>query len=66
MCEITAELFMCRQKERVVVVSTQFDELEKIKDKLDKQIEVKKVQYQEYTNPIKVLENVNEEFKLAL
>jgi uncharacterized Rossmann fold enzyme len=32
---MTAELFECRQKERLVVVSAHFDELEKIKERLD-------------------------------
>jgi hypothetical protein len=47
--EMAQDLFMFRQKERIVVINTNFDDLEKLKE--------------EYTNPVKALETIREELK---
>jgi uncharacterized Rossmann fold enzyme len=40
---MTTDLFNCRQKERIVVVSKHFDDLEKLKEKIEHHMELKKI-----------------------
>jgi hypothetical protein len=41
--EMAQDLFMFRQKERIVVINTNFDDLEKLKEKLDAQLDLDRI-----------------------
>lgn len=52
MQDMTSSLFKYRQKERIVVICPQFKNLETIKQMLDLHVDLERLQFEEYTNPL--------------